>query len=395
MDQTRDVSGRQLYRINQLYKPPQFVKSASVDDLCGHDDLPLQVFGDPRHRLFPCHTAAATWTSMAFFTEKKAEFRRDDAQLIEGRILHCAKVHGIERQVKALSEKIAKTVAGTEAELHDDDFAIVVGDERHYPMRNSIEVTKAAAYLVKWRDKMTYDLRQQMADKILQKSAQHGVSLGEMSDIIEKQAGHGACSAREASELIVNRVYASRKNAGDYSDAQTRMLKLAEEIVKFPSKIREPGMLCKLAATVDCFDRFTGLTNQYGPEFPRAEDVLFGLTGEKMASVIRDHCSTTSGNIYKLADLERVKIADVRERMGDDFANAVTTDGLRIDSEKAAAIVPTLDRGYADLFDRLLADTGIMPMAKEASAEAIKISHGFLKELAQRGAHQHPDVHAR
>jgi len=93
MDQTQDIGGRVLYRIQQLYQPPEYVKKASVDDLCGHidndgnRDVPLQAYGDPQRMLFPCHTAAATWVSMGFFAEKKANFKQFDAQSIEDRIL--------------------------------------------------------------------------------------------------------------------------------------------------------------------------------------------------------------------------------------------------------------------------------------------------------------------
>lgn len=390
MDQTRDISGRQLYRINQLYSPPDFVKKASIEELCGDESrLPPHVYGDPRHNLFPCHTAAATWTSMAFFQEKKAEFRNDDAQLIESRILHAARVHGIARQVEGLIEKIAASQKGTEAELADDDFAIVVGSERHYPLRNPTEVTKAAAYLVRWRHKMPFEIRQQMADRILCKAAQIGVKFDkDMSYELEKQAGRGACSSRECASLILSRVHASRNGPGPYTQEQEALVKLAETIVRSPSKIREPGALVKIAATLDMFDRKYGLATQYGKDFPRPEDVLFGITGEKMASVAREYCSTTTGNIYYLADLEKVKVASIREVMGDEFADAVTTDGIHLDIEKAAEVIPTMDRGFADLFDKLMAQAGIKPVAKEASAESIKISREYLRELAtqQRSA---------
>jgi len=386
MDQTRDLSGRQLYRINQLYGPPEFVKNASISELCGEEgQLPPHVYGDPRHNLFPCHTAAATWTSMAFFQEKKAEFRRDDAQLIEARILHAAKVHGIERSVEALIEKIAQAKHGTEAELSDDDFALVVGSERHYPMRNPTEITKAAAYLLRWRHKMPFDMRQQMADKIMCKAAAVGVKFDDETRYeLEKQAGYGTCTSRECADLILSRVYASRKGPGPETPEQAALIKLAETITKSPSKIREPGALVKIAATIDMFDRKYGLVTQYGKDFPRPEDVLFGITGEKMASVAREHCSTTTGNIYRLSDLEKVKIAKVRDLLGDDFANAITSDGIHIDSEKAAEIVPTMDRGFADLFDKLMLQAGVRPIAKEASAESIKISREYLRELATR-----------
>jgi hypothetical protein len=153
-------------------------------------------------------------------------------------------------------------------------------------------------------------------------------------------------------------------------------------VAERPSNIREPGMLVKLAQTVEDFDKATGLFGQYGPGFPRPEDVLFELTREKMASAAKEHTSTVTGNVYRLADLERVKVADVKEMMGEDFAKELTSDGLRLDSEKAAAIVPTLPRGDAELFDRLMSGVGVHAIVKQASSYTTGFSREYLRQLA-------------
>src|SRR5262245_32358894 len=105
MDQTRDLSGQQLHRFNRLYGAPDFVKQADVSALCGDTDLPPDVYGDPVHRIFPCHTAAATWASMAFFLNKKAELHEKDAEAIDHRIQHYAKYHGITNAISTLRQK--------------------------------------------------------------------------------------------------------------------------------------------------------------------------------------------------------------------------------------------------------------------------------------------------
>lgn len=387
MDQTQDVSGQRLYRLTHLYGLPEFVKSASVKDLCGDEQLPSHVYGDPRRRLFPCHTQAACWTSAAFFLDKQAEFR-GDAPLIWDRILHCATVFGINKAVEDLKEKVAANVPAPEADLADEDFALVSGhpdgtSERHYPLRNPLEVKAAADYLAAHRDAFPYEIRREFADRVLQKAAQLGVALPD-EDFIVKQAGHGACTAKEAAELLLGRFHATRLGPGPTNDLQKGILKLAQMVAQCPSKIREPGMRVKLARTVDDFDRAAGLVGQYGPALPRPEDVLFGLTREKMAAVAKDHTHTITGHIYKLADLERVRMDDIRDLMGEDFARELTSDGLRLDSEKAAAIVPTLPRGDAELFDRLMEGVGVKPIAKEASAYSTGISREYLRLLASQ-----------
>jgi hypothetical protein len=386
MDQTQDLSGRNFYRLTKLCPPPEFVKKASVQDLCG-EDLQPETYGDPRRRLFPCHTAAATWASMAFLLDKRAEFKPYDAEMIEERIMRCAAIHGITNSLTRLKEDFVKSAkTGTIEDFPDDIFAMIwpEGDKkvRRYPMRNALEVKAAAEYVFKYRDRMPFEMRQAMADKVLQKQAQFGVTFGpELNEYIEKQAGHGACSAKEAVELIYNRVQAT-KSSDKLNDLQIEMLKMARAIGEHPAQFREPGMRIKVASVIDQFDREHRLHGQYGPELPRIEDILFGITGKKMASVVNEHVSTTTGNLYKLADLERIKLGDVRDYFGDGLAEAFTSDGIHIDSEKAARIIPTLPRGDMEQLDRLMDDMGIKPMAKEASAQAIKISDNYLQDLA-------------
>jgi hypothetical protein len=387
MDQSNDLSGQQLHRLTKLYVAPEFVKKADINSLCGEPDMSQDLYGDPIHKLYPCHSQTATWASMAFFLDKKAELKPNDAELIEQRIVRFADYHGIQHAINDLTKKAADNVTGTEAELPDDIFALVLTDSvdkrRHFPMRNAKEVKTAAAYLDKNRDYFPYNLRRDYADRVLQKSAQYGANLGEHVDFIERQAGHGACATKTAVCMLRDRVKAAQKGPGSMTELQTNMLQLADMFEQHPSKLREPGVRVKLASVVDDFDRATGLYRDYGEWLQRPEDVLFELTREKMASVVKDHCSTTTGNIYKLADVERLRIDDVRDQLGEEFADALKGIGAYVDSEKAAEVIPTMDRAFAELFDRLMAGKGAHPIAKEASAESIGLSRGYLMDLAK------------
>jgi hypothetical protein len=326
---------------------------------------------------------------MAFFLDKRAEFRPVDASAVEDRIMHCAEVHGIHDSIRQLKVAFDTNVPNSDALLPDEDFALVWEDDggkhRRYRIQNPAEVKAAADYLHKHRDHpaMTFEVRQQIADKILQKQAQLGVTLGLLNEFVEKQAGHGACSSHEAAEMILTRVHASRKGPGPLSELQTEMLKLAKMIAQHPAKLREPGVRVKVAAVVDQFDRTAGLVSGYGPDLPRVEDVLFGLTREKMAEAVREHVGTTTGNMYKLADLERMKLGEVRDYFGDDFADQMTNDGLYVDSEKAARFIQTLPRGDVEALEKFMSDFGIKPIVKEASAYSKQFSNNYLRQLAE------------
>lgn len=388
MDQTRDLSGQQQNRLTQLFSTPDFVKAADAAAICGEPDMDRDLFADPVHGLYPCHTPAATWTSTAFFLTKRAEFRPGDAEAIDQRLHAYAKYHCIGHLINTLRKEAATPPPDLEAGLNDDDYALVLnetsGTRRHYPLRNSLEVKKAAEYLQQNRDFLPYNLRREFADKVLQKAAAFGADLGVSKDLVDRTAGYGACATKTAVAMLRDRVKAASHGPGGLSPIQTELLGLASKFELYPSKLRDPGIRVKLAAVVDDFDRAHGLTSQYGTQLLRPEDVIFEFTQEKAASVAADHVANpATGAIYKLADLERVRTENVRQHMGDDLANAI--GGLRgyLDSEKAAEVIPTLDRGFAERFDRLLSAHGIMPVAKEASAETLGHSNAYLRELAE------------
>jgi len=384
MDQTLDLSGRERYRLSQLLDAPEFVKQAEAADLCGGEDLPPEVYADPVHRLYPCHTPSATWASTAFFLDKRASFASRDAAFVEDRLNYYAKYHGITHVITQLYEKFAASKTLPEEVLSDDDYALVVnrsGEQlRRYPLRNSSEVKAAAAYLHTHRDHFPFAMRRDWSDKVLQKAAVFGVNLGEHNDYVERQAGNGYCTAKVAIDLMKDRVNASRKGPGPLSELQIEMLKLSSMLEKNPSRIHEPGMRVKLASVIDDFDRSTGIWREYGDKLQRVEETLFELTNEKMASAVKEHISTATGSIYHTADLEKLSRSQINSYLGDDFAGAISTNG-KVDIEKAAAIVPTLDLGIAHLFDQMMEAAGLQPAAKEAG-DGYGFSRDYLLHMA-------------
>ena len=378
LDQVQDVTGREIHRLTSLYTPPDFVKSASHDSICGNaQSLPNNVYADPRYRRYPCHTAAATWMSAAFFAEKQGSYNKNDVQMISERIHNLADQHGIRDQIDAVMTKIAADAADSSAGLSDKDFAWVWEDEngtkdRRLPLRNAHEVKAAADYLTQYRDEFIFTDRQQMATRILEKAAEYKVTV---DGCVEKQAGHGFCAAKTAARFLRERarVINNKEIAGQ--------LRKTAATVEQNSATSRKGLM-KLAEVVDNIDRAFGINRQYGPAIPRPEEVFFGVTEQVVKAAQVDHVPMTSGAIYKLADLAQVKLQDVRDWMGNDLANEVSTGGVLVDREKLAEILPTLPRGDAELFERMLDKSGITPFAKEAAATKQGLRKQDLFELA-------------
>jgi hypothetical protein len=374
LDQTQDISGRETHRLTALFPPPDFVKAASQDRVAGGNDLQRHMYADPLAKLYPCHTAPATWVSALFFEDKRASFDAGRAQKIEERLDAAASYFGIAGLVKELRNKAAAVAGADLNSLPDSDFAIVWADEvgnkdRHWPLRNATEVKFAAAHFRTHRDQFTFADRHTIATKILEKAAAYDADVSEANDALHLAAGRGACAAKVAAQMLRGR---ASLVAHSQKELAAEMTKLAAVVEANPEEARGEALRLKLAAAVDEYDRATGLHRFYDEGgLERPEEILFAITEKVASDFMKAHVETTTGNVYNLEDLEKLAEDDVRSWMGDEFADAVTAGGVYLDRDKLAAIVPTLDRGMASTLDRLAAEKGLSPAVKSAAADSL------------------------
>jgi hypothetical protein len=174
----------------------------------------------------------------------------------------------------------------------------------------------------------------------------------------------------------------ARKNP----ETRGALLKLAEALDSNPTQARERATRLKVAAVVDEFDRENHLNRLYDAGgLPRPEEVLFAVTEKAARDFTNDNVETITGNVYALDDLEKIGVEHVREWLGDDFADAVSAGGVFLDRDKLAAIVPTLDRGMAATFDRMLQESKVAAVVQTKAAECL-LPLEKLFELAQSAA---------
>ena len=319
-----------------------------------------------------------------FFADKRAEFDESRAAAIESNIFRAADYFGVGGQVRDVAQKVAQAAATGLGELPDTDFAIVwagpAGTERHWPLRNATEVKMAAAHFQQYRDQFTFDDRHVIAHKILTKAAQYGADTGDAGEALELAAGHGACAAKVASDMLKDRVRLTQRN---YGALAAELSKLAELLDANPERARARETRLKLASAVDTFDRNTHLDRLYDAGgLARPEEVLFAITEKVARDFMAQNVETTTGNVYQLDELEKLAVEDVREWLGDDFADAVSAGGVFLDRDKLAAIVPTLDRGMAAMLDRLMREKGAAAVV-EGPADNL-LSDERLFELARQ-----------
>lgn len=370
-DHVSDVSGEELSRLHKLYEFPDFVKKANMDQVFKPSDLAVTVYADPVRKQFPCHNAASTWLSTVYFTEKKAEFHPKDQVRIQQRLDHYVGYWRIKEAVDKYMTKHAEYTKDAEASLPDSAYAFVWVDDatgrkdRHLRMINAREVKAAADYLHEYADRFTFRDRNTIAKKILTKAASFGAAIGDKVEFLEKQAGHGVCDPDEVVTML-----SDRSKLATLPALKDQIVKLAHIVKTQPRQALTPDMMIKLAETVDQIDRTIGLAGKYTVKLPRPEDVIFKATFSKAAADIAEHCALTSGNIYKKADFAKIALEDVRSLFGTDFAEEVKAGLDKVDPEKMAELVHTLPRPDAELFDRLMSDSGVFPqMNKAASAK--------------------------
>lgn len=384
LDHTRDISGRETHRLLSLYPAPDFVKSANHERLHGDPEkLARHLYAEPRQKLYPCHTAPATWMSALWFNEKRASFDEKTASAIEERISAAASYFGIAGLLGEMREKVAAAASNELNNLPDDDFAIVwraeSGEvERHWPLRNATEVKFAAAHFKRYRDEFVFADRYKIANKILDKALAYGADISPAEGCLDTAAGRGVCAVKVAADLLRERAKLTQRT---YAGLSQEMTKLAELLESNPLEAAREECRFKVASIVDQFDRDTKLHRLYSEGLDRPEDVLFAVTEKAARDFMAEHVETTTGNVYALADLEKLAVEEIRAALGDDFADAVSAGGVYTDRDKLATIVPTLDRGMAATLDRLMTEKKAYPVATNA-ANAALLSDDALYDLA-------------
>lgn len=379
LDQRADLNGTEMLFIYRTCDPPEFVKAASSMQLCGDENLAPHLLA-LQGRLYPMHTAAATWMSSAFFEQKKAQLSPQQQATVSRRLADAALHFGITGYVQQLRSTLDKQADLSLDVLPDNEFAYVwrseQGDkQRHWPLRNALEVKAAASALAQHRDRFTYADRAKIASRILDKAGDYGAALGDgQYDLLERIAGYGVCAAKQACDLL-------RQRAGLTRDPEIgeELRKLAAMIEAEPVRVQHPAALHDLAQVVDTVDR--ALRVKYSAEFPRPEDVLFQLNQKTAAVLLDEHVTLLNGSFYKLADLEELPLDALQEVLGAAFARSVASGGLYGDRSKLAEVLPILPRDDADLFDTLAEAHGIQPATKFA-AEHVRLTPEDLMALA-------------
>jgi hypothetical protein len=382
-DHVADNNGAELHRLSKIHPLPEFVKKANMAETFQPVDLPPTVYGDDLNRRYPCHNKAATWLSVLYFHEKKAEYNPTKQAQIKQRLDHFIDYWAIKGAVDAMTQRHDSLQKNADDQLPDSDFAYVwTGEDgskvRNLRIKNAQEVGAAANWLKQYRDQLPFSDRHVIATKILEKAARYGATLGEHENFIEKQAGHGVCNPDDVVAMLTNRACLAKT-----AEHREAIMKLAHIVAAQPQHALVPDQLIKLAETVDIMDRAMNLAGRYTDTLPRPEDVIFKATYKEVRAAVDDSCALTSGTVYSKDDLGKIKLADVQSLFGSDFADEISSGLNNVDAEKLAELVATMPRDDAETFDKLAKEVGISPIRVKAASAASQVPQ---EVMTQAGA---------
>lgn len=368
LDPVSDKNKSGLIKVAEAFELPDFVKSANLDTTLHPTHIAKTAYADyPQSLRYPCHTAAATWLSTAYFQLKKASFNPKEQKRITENLQKAAAYFGVKPACdKVLSHEIVVE------KLADGDYAYVYqtdkGDvERHFPITTDEEIKVAADWLEANKDNFIFEDRCTVAEKILQKAAAIGVNLGnERADKLEKQAGYGIPDLTQVQYALNNRALLAKN-----SKHRASIEKLAADVNENPELFLQRETALKLASAIDEIDYAIGLKGKYTSLLPSPEDIVFTVSLTKAASDLNEMCELQTGNVYEKDQLAKLARQDLVEIFGDDFAKEACV-GLVVDPEKLAAIAHTLPKPDAELLEKLLKEAGQTPARVKAASSPLE-----------------------
>jgi hypothetical protein len=305
---------------------PVYVKEAANNtDLVPPADASSRCFADRAHRQYPCHTPAATWLSATTLAEKMGSYAGASA---EGRaLLKAAALHGILADVDAVLQAPPQT---KQAALADDQFTLVKEGVQYAPLMTPDHVQRAADWLSKNAERLTYAERRGAAERILAAAQTHQAELPEgHQDELEKDAGLGTFDHELFRGTLLRTELAARQAQ---ATALTGLLK--EAVALYESnptdmETRGPDLLFEAWGLLR---KEGGLPRNFHRDNPAA---LSRAEAERWRSPWR--------HVYEKSAIASLRVSDVADVLADEELKQVFPDGLFCSPEgllKVATAMP-------------------------------------------------------
>jgi hypothetical protein len=358
MDQIADKNKQTLWKLSQEFDFPEFVKNAEA--LTSIDTLNHSVFADQTSKQFPCVDPSNTYISYLYFLDNERDIPSEKRAEIQGRLDYFADFWKVREHTDALVSAFEKR--NSQKDLEEDDYALVTAhngrEVRKFPIPNAESVVKAAEYLWENRTSYPYMWRKAAAKNILKKAGSLSVDIPEpYGQYLERAAGNGIAPAVKVASAICNRACLLQEDPSA-ADIVTMLAKTAKSILEADTELSREN-LEKVAQIIGGVDESFGYARFYTRGLPTPEESCFGFT-VKVAQEIKDaHVGLITGDLYKVSDIKTTDKDVFLAALDEDVVDSMF-EGDKLNTEKAAKILPTLPLGDASILSTALHRAGVL-----------------------------------
>lgn len=279
------------------------------------------------------------------------EAHRDGApEEIQSKIAACAKVWGIEADVKGALAKIAASTAQLgEEQLPDADFALCQEHKgskiRKFAAVDAETTVDAAIAFHDNRAKYPLAWRKQAAVNLLARAQSFDALLPEyVNEYLHKAAGFAVATQASVDQILIERANRS-SYVGD--EASAKLASILGDLAENEDLRHNVDRVNEVVELIDNYDRSMKLAQFYGHGVSLPEELL-AITEPKLAKL--------AGQERNFVRLVNGHTVDIRHLDGDTLDTV--SDGLaKLSHAKLADILPTLPKPEADLLVQLMPKT--------------------------------------
>lgn len=244
--------------------------------------------------------------------------------------------------------------------------------QKSYPLRNSKEVKTAADWFFRYRHKLAYARRRELATEILRKAGEFCLKLdGQIEDILCKSAGLGISSLDTIVENLNQRLIYLNRNG--FHEEEKKLAAWLDKIAKTDEEtFYKCGDARKLAEDIDKIDRDTRLIYKCAwegePSFMRPfllpEDWIYSLTKKEVDPLKNLVRNVKTGKYYLPEDLTKLDGGLFQELIGEPSWTKVAV-GNFVDPLALNEWLKEASMDKARLFDGVMEACGVLPFGQK------------------------------
>ncbi|MFC1453613.1 hypothetical protein ACFLQL_00345 [Verrucomicrobiota bacterium] len=350
MDVLHDNNWSNWLHINEsLTKVPDYVKKYTPLTKESASELSDSEFADSARRLFPVNDPENTWLSAAYFGFNKDNllYKKAELDYIAERIKTCAAIYGNQAEVDPLLEK----AFNKSASVSDDDYGLVTKDnQRSFPMFDVEGVKKACDYFKENRMKYQIEDRRIIAENIIKKADQFGVSEDSLPSCVFTEAGHGIPDK----VMLMDEILERSKMAHD-DESASMLANINNMVAEMPIEDLG-GSLGKIAEVIEAFDVAEGLRFKRHTKLLSPSDVVFNMPLNKISSALTDAVKLNK-HIFSLTKLASLSTGMYADLLGEQFVSHIVNEQGKIETKKLAEQINKLNIDNKDALEVYLKES--------------------------------------